>query len=451
MFKLANSLSDPVATCLTMARAVAGRLLLASCAGLMLQTGALAAAIEIDRVVAVVNNAVITQYELQSRVARAVAQLSGQNTAPPPRRQLEKQLLERMITEKALMQVAEDSNIRLEGLALDRTIARIAQNNKMSPEAFRQALEAEGADFSAFREQIRTEMTIARLKEREVDNKLVVTDAEIDNFLANATQPGSQQDEYRLAHILVLTPEGASPEKLAELKAKAEKALEELQSGADFVQVSAAYSDTQNAVQGGLLGWRAETQLPSLYAGVVRDMKPGDVSSVLKSGNGFHILKLLDKRGKDVQTVIKQTRARHILVKTNEVVNDNDARNRLLLLKERIENGADFAALAKLHSDDLSASRGGDLNWLNPGDTVPEFERVMDGLRVDEVSAPVQSPFGWHLIQVQERRDQDITEQRKRLEARRAIRERKSEEAFEDWVRQARDRAYVEYRLEDNP
>lgn len=202
-------------------------------------------------------------------------------------------------------------------------------------------------------------------------------------------------------------------------------------------------------MQGGSLGWRAETQLPSLYASALRDMKPGEISPVLKSGNGFHLLKLLDKRGKNVQLVIKQTHARHILVKTNEVVGDNDARNRLTQLKERIENGASFAELAKLHSDDLSASRGGDLGWLNPGDTVPEFERSMDALQPNEVSAPVQSPFGWHLIQVLERRDQDVTQERKRLDARRAIRERKSEEAFEDWVRQARDRAYVEYRLDE--
>jgi peptidyl-prolyl cis-trans isomerase SurA len=414
-----------------------------------LQSGAIAAPLEIDRIVAVVNNAVITAHELNSRVEQALRQLSGQKNAPPPRRLLEKQLLERMITEKALMQIAEDTNIRFEGLALDRAIARIAQGNSMSPEAFRKALEAEGTDFNAFREQIRAEMTIARLKEREVDNKLVVTDAEIDNFLANATQITNQQDEFKLAHILVLTPEGASPEKLAELKAKAEKALDELKAGSDFVQDSEVYSDTQNAVQGGVLGWRSEGQLPGLYASALRDMKAGDLSPVLKSGNGYHIIKLFDKRGKNVQTVIKQTHARHILVKTNEVVGDNDAKTRLLQLKERIENGANFAELAKLHSDDLSASRGGDLNWLNPGDTVPEFERMMDSLKPNEISTPVQSPFGWHLIQVLERRDQDITEERKRLDARRTIRERKSEEAFEDWVRQARDRAYVERRLED--
>ena len=438
-----------VAKFLNKSRQVAATILFAAGCAFAWQGGASAAPIEIDRIVAVVNNAVITEFELKIRVNQAIAQLAGQKTAQPPRRLLEKQLLERMITEKALMQVAEDTNIRFEGLALDRAIARIAQGNKMTPEAFRKALEAEGTDFNAFREQIRTEMTIARLKEREVDNRLVITDAEIDNSLANATQVKVQVDEFRLAHILVLTPEGASPEKLAELKEKTEKALQELKTGADFVQVSAAYSDTQNAVQGGLLGWRNEGQLPSLYSAALRDMKAGDVSPVLKSGNGFHILKLLDKRGKNVQTVIKQTNARHILVKTNEVVNDNDARNRLLQLKERIENGANFAELAKLHSDDLSASRGGDLNWLNPGDTVPEFERTMDGLQPNELSAPVQSPFGWHLIQVLERRDQDVTEERKRLDARRAIRERKSEEAFEDWVRQARDRAYVEYRLED--
>jgi peptidyl-prolyl cis-trans isomerase SurA len=222
-----------------------------------------------------------------------------------------------------------------------------------------------------------------------------------------------------------------------------------LKAGADFAQVSAAYSDTQNALQGGAMGWRAEAQLPSLFAKALVNLKPGDVSPVLKSGNGFHILKLLEKRGKDVQLVVKQTRARHILIKTNEVVGDSEARNRLTQLRERVENGADFAELARLHSDDLSASKGGELGWLNPGDTVPEFERAMDGLKPGDVSSPVQSPFGWHLIQVEERRDQDVTEARKRLEARRAIRERKSEEAFEDWVRQARDRAYVEYRQEE--
>lgn len=418
------------------------------CAGLLLCGPATAAPVEVDRIVAVVNSGVITEIELNRRVDQVLRQMATQKTQAPPRRQLTRQVLERMITERAVMQIAEDSNIRFDGPVLDRAIARIAQNNNLSPEAFRKALEADGVDFRAFREQIRTEMTISRLREREAENKVVVTDAEIDNFLAGQAQ-SDQRNEYRLAHILILTPEGASPEKLGQLRAKAAAALAELRAGADFAQVSAAYSDAQNALQGGVLGWRNEGQLPELFLRALANQKVGDVSDILRSGNGFHLFKLLDKRGRDAQTVVRQTRARHILVKTNEIVGDADARNRLLQLKERIEHGGDFAALAKQHSDDLSASRGGDLNWLNPGDTVPQFERAMDALSPGEVSEPVQSPFGWHLIQVQERRDQDVTEERKRLEARRVIRERKTEEAFEDWVRQARDRAYVESRLEE--
>jgi len=405
--------------------------------------------VEIDRIVAVVNEGVITEFELRNRVEQVLRQLTAQKTDLPPRRVIEKQVLERLITERALLQIAEETNIRLEGPQLDRAVASIAQRNNMEPEAFRKALEEEGTDFNAFRDQIRTEIMIARLRDREVDSRIVVTEAEIDNYLANMAQDASQQDEYNLGHILILTPEGASPEQLAELRAKAEKAMAELKEGKDFAQVSATYSDAQNALQGGGLGWRSQAQLPSLFIDAAKPLKIGDVSEVLRSSNGFHILKLLDKRGKDVQTIVRQTHVRHILIKTNEVVSDSEARTRLLQLKERIENGTSFEELAKLNSDDLSASKGGDLGWLNPGDTVPDFERAMDALQPGQVSDPVRSPFGWHLIQVLERRDQDVSEERKRLDARRAIRARKSEEAFDDWVRQARDRAYVEYRLEE--
>ena len=408
-----------------------------------------AAPVPLDRIVAVVNNGVITEYELRTRVAGTLQQLALQRTPAPPRHLLERQLLERMITERILLQMAEDTNIRFDGPQLDRALARIARQNNLELDQFRRALERDGVDFNAFREQVRTEMTIARLREREVDNRVVVTDAEIDNYLANPALDAERKNEYRLAHILVLTPEGASPEQLKTLRAKADKALEELRAGVDFGQVSAAYSDAQNALQGGVLDWRNEAQLPTLFVTAIRDLPPGGVTPVLRSSNGYHILKVLDKRGRDVTLVIKQTRARHILVRTNEIVGDNEARNRLRQLRERIENGADFAELAKLHSDDLSASKGGDLGWLSPGDTVPEFERTMDSLRPGELSAPIQSPFGWHLIQVLERRDQDVTQERRRFEARQAIRARKSEEAFDDWVRQMRDRAYVEYRLED--
>lgn len=408
-----------------------------------------AAPVLLDRIVAVVDNGVITQHELQRSVERTLRQLALQRTPAPPRHLLERQMLERMITERILLKLAEDTNIRIDGPQLDRALARIAQQNNMPLDQFRRALEAEGVDFNAFREQVRNEMIISRLREREVDNKVVVTEAEIDNYLANTSADAGRQTEYLLAHILVVTPEGASPEQLQQLRGRAEKALAELRAGADFNQVSAAYSDAQNALQGGVLGWRAEGQLPTLFVGAVRDLPVGGLTPVLRSSNGYHILKLLDKRGKDVPMVIRQTRARHILIRTNEIVSDNDARNRLRLLRERIVNGTDFAELARLHSDDLSASRGGDLGWLSPGDTVPEFERAMEALKPGEVSQPIQSPFGWHLIQVLERRDQDITQERRRFEARQAIRARKADEAFEDWVRQMRDRAYVEYRLEE--
>ncbi len=429
------------------------RKLLAPLACLVLGHGlpALAAPREpvpIDRIVAVVNNSVITEYELNARVNQVLRQLARQKTAAPPRAVLERQLLERMITERALAQRAEETNIRIDGAQLDRAIARIAQQNGMDLAGFRAAVEKDGIDFAAFREQIRNEMAIARLREREVDNRITVTEAEIDNYLANPALQEQQQNEYLLAHILISTPDGASPDRLQALKDKADKALAELRAGADFAQVSAAYSNAQNALEGGLLGWRSDGQLPSLYVSAARALKPGQISEVLRSPNGFHIVKLVDRRGKDAQLLIRQTHARHILIKTNEVVSDQDARNRLVQLKERIDNGQDFAELARLHSDDLSASRGGDLGWLNPGDTVPPFERVMDSLKPGEVSEPIQTPFGWHLIQVLERRDQDVTQERRRLDARRALRERKSDEAFDSWLRQIRDSAYVEIRLE---
>lgn len=419
-------------------------------AGALFALPALAAPLLLDRIVAVINNSVITASELDRKVEQTLRQLAQRNTPLPPRTQLTKQLLERMITEKALLQAAEESNIRIDGDTLDRTLNRIAAQNNMDLASFQANLTRDGIDFEDFRQQIRNEMTIVRLREREVDNRVVVTDAEIDNYLASRKLDPRNQTEYNLAHILILAPEGASPEQLAELRGKAEKALAELKAGADFAQVSAAYSDAQNAMQGGGMGWRGEAKLPGLFVDAVKDIKVGDNTGVLRSPNGFHILRLLDKRGADATTVVLQTRARHILIKTNELVTDQDAYIRLLELRDRVANGgADFAELAKLHSGDLSAAKGGDLGWLSPGDTVPQFERAMNALKPNETSEPIKSPFGWHLIQVLERRDQDVSQERQRMDARRALRERKSEEAFEDWVRQTRDRAYVEYRLED--
>ena len=406
-------------------------------------------AVPLDRIVAVVNNEVVTRLDLDEQVKIALQQLKRQGTPLPARDVLERQLLERLVTSKVLAQSAKETGLRVDDTQLQRSIERIAQENKFSPEAFRKMLESDGIDFNRFREELRNEILIARLKEREVDSKILITDAEIDNYLKNEASQGGKDEEYSLSHILILVPEQASPEQIQAKRTVAEKALEQLKGGADFRQVSAGVSDAQNALDGGPLGWRTASRLPQIFVDSVKNLKIGEISPVLRSANGFHIIKLLDKRGNESPVIIQQTHARHILIRLNEVVSENEAKQRLTNLKERIENGTSFEELARLQSEDASASRGGDLGWLSPGDTVPEFERAMNALEPGQVSGPVQSPFGWHLIQVIERRSEDMSKERQRVLARQAIRARKSDEAYQEWVRQQRDRAYVELRLEE--
>ena len=405
--------------------------------------------ITLDRIVAVVNSDVITQLELKERLRMVTQQLQKQGTPLPPQEVLEKQLLERVIMERVQLQFAQETGVKVDDAQLEKTLQRIAQENQLSQEQFRAALEKDGVDFGKFREEIRKEVIMARLRDREVDNRIVVSDGEVENYLSSRSEALGGGNEFNLAHILIRVPEQASPEQLQKYKARAQQALEELQAGKDFRQVAASFSDAGDALQGGVLGWRPAGQLPAMFVEALEALKTGENSQVLRSPNGFHILKLLDKRGKDAPFVVQQTHARHILIKVNEVMSEQDAKNRALQIKERLDNGADFAELARLHSEDGSASRGGDLNWLSPGDTVPEFEKAMNALKPGTLSEPVRSPFGWHLIQVLERRDEDVSKERKRLQARQEIRARKADESYQEWLRQLRDRAYVEYRLED--
>lgn len=402
----------------------------------------------IDRIVAVINDEVITQFELNDRLNMVSRQLRQQGTPLPPHNVLEKQLLERMINDRVQLQFAKLTGIRVDDAQLDKTLQRIAQDSKLTLAEFRATLEKDGIKFSKFREEIRNEIILSRLRERDVDNRIVITDGEVENLLSTQTASG-KLEEYNLANILIRVPEQASPEKISEKRTRAEQALKELKNGADFRQVSASYSDAPNAMEGGALGWRSMSQLPGLFAEAIKSMHAGEISPILHSPNGFHILKILEVRGKDAPMFISQTHARHILIKTNEIVSETDAKNRLAQIKERIENGADFAELARLHSDDASASKGGDLGWLSPRDTVPEFERAMDALQPGQISNPVQSQFGWHLIQVLERRNKDVSQESQKLQARQALRSRKVDEAYQDFVRQLRDQAYVDYRLED--
>lgn len=411
----------------------------------------------VDAIAVVVNNEVITRQELIDRILSVEKRMQAQGVAVPPRAQLQSQLLERMIVEKAEIQMAKEQGIKVDDVMLDRAIVRIAEQNKLTMPQFRVQLDREGIPYAEFREQIRGEMMTQRIREREVDSKLQISDSEVDNYLLAEAAAGPQTQEVDVAQILVRVPENPSPEQLAQRRKRAEEAYQQVRSGGDFAKIAAAYSDGADAMTGGDLGWRSPDRLPQLFSEAVKNLKPGELSPIIRSGNGFHILKLVDRRstggaaGVAAPGSVQQTHARHILIKVSPAVTAADARRKLLELKQRLDNkAATFEELAKSFSNDLSASKGGDLGWIYPGDTVPEFERAMNELQPGQISDPVETPFGFHLIQVLERKSDDVSKERQRTAARAAIRARKQEEATEDWLRQVRDQAYVEYRLDQN-
>lgn len=400
----------------------------------------------VDHIVALVDDGVILQSELDEMLDTVKRQLHQQDGQLPPDDVLRKQVLERLIMMRLQLQYAERTGIRIDEEKLNAALTNIAQQNKMSLGDFRLALEREGFNFAHFRDNIRDQMIIAQLQQRQVNSLVTVSDQEVDNFLANAKTQGGVGDEYHLAHILIAVPEGASTEKVEAAHGKAQRVLDELRGGADFQKMAVSVSDAQQALEGGDLGWRSVAQIPSMFVDVVTHMKPGDVSDLVRSPSGFHIIKLIDHRGMDQHSVM-QTHARHILIRTNDLVNDDDAKARLEQLKQRLEGGDDFAALARAHSDDaVSAAKGGDLGWINPGDLDPQFEEVMTGLAPGKISAPFRTQFGWHLVQVLERRSYDDTKDFHRNMAREMIRKRKAEEEIDVWLRRLRDEAYVEYR-----
>jgi peptidyl-prolyl cis-trans isomerase SurA len=403
----------------------------------------------VDRIVVVVNSEIITQFEWRERLLRVRKDLQARNTPLPDGADLERQVLERMIIEKVQLQFAKEGGIRVEEIQLDQSIARIAENNSLSLIQFRQALERDGIPFDKFREEVRNEIILARVREREVDTRITVSDSEVDIFISEQKDAPAVAGEYRLSHILLRLPDQASPEQIERQRSRADEVVRRARAGTDFGQLSATYSDAPEALTGGDLGWRTPDRLPDLFVSALSNLKSGDVSELLRSPAGFHVLKLNEQRGAGAPFMVEQNRARHILIRTNDIVSETEARRKLANIRERIVNGVDFAELARTNSDDGSAANGGDLGWIYPGDTVPEFERVMRELKIGEVSEAVRSSFGWHLIQVLERRVADMSDDRKRMEARRSMREKKSGEAYQEWLRQLRDRAYVEYRLED--
>ncbi|HEY4541313.1 MAG TPA: peptidylprolyl isomerase [Noviherbaspirillum sp.] len=410
-----------------------------------------------DAIVAVVNSEVVTRNELEERLARVRGTMRAQGIGLPPAAELERQVLESMIIERVQLQRAREASIRVDDGTIDRAVASIAERNGLNIEGLRARLESDGIAYAQFRDDLRKEIAIERLREREIDNRVQVADSEIENFLAADAKAAQSEQELNIAHIVIRIPENASAEEIAARRQRAEEVLARLQGGADFAQLAATYSDASDALTGGDLGWRTPDRLPQLYVGGLRGLQNGQASQLLRSANGFHILQLKGRRAAgNTDTLatasVQQTRARHILIKVNQIVSASEARHKLVELKQRIENGAaKFEDLARSHSNDLSASRGGDLGWIYPGDTVPQFERAMNALKPGEISEPIESPFGYHLIQVLERKQDDVSEERKRRIAQQVLRQRKAEEATQDWLRQLRDSAYVEYRLDELP
>lgn len=400
----------------------------------------------LDRVAVVVNEEAITQHDIDVQKQTVLVRMRDAGIQPPPDKELERQIIERMITEKAVLLYARDTGIRVDDTIIERAIAQVAAENKITVDEMRSTIEKEGISFDTYRAEISKQLVIQRLREREIDQKIIVTDAEIDSMLSMSETQAGGEAEYLISHILIAIPDQATPDIINERSERAQTIKKRIEAGENFAEVAAEVSNGQDALNGGSMGWRTAARLPTLYADAVRTMKTNDVSGILRSPAGFHILRLYDTRNRNAPTVVQQTHVRHILAKISEVASEEEALQKINRAKQRINSGESFESVARLMSEDASSNKGGDLGWINPSDTVPDFENAMNALVIDEISEPIRSPFGWHIIQVMERRQQDVTDERKRIQATMALRQRKTEEMFDDFIRQIRDSAYVEYK-----
>jgi len=400
----------------------------------------------LDKIVAVVNNEVITQVELDDRTDTLYKQFVQKSGQTPDRDALRKQVLERLITDKVLIQYGRETGLRIDDGMLEGAIGRIAEDNKLDVANFRIKLQQEGIEWSKFREEIRKEILFARLRDREIDSKTVVTDTEVDAQLRSEMATGGNEEEILISHLLVSIPEQADPEQISRREARARQAMDKLKAGQSFSQVAATFSDASDALQGGSLGWRPMSRVPSLFLGLAQSMKKGEVSSIIRAGNGFHIFQVEDRRGSKVSQIVKQYHLREILIRLNATVTENDARAKLAGLRARWQAGEEFQLLAKLNSEDENRNKGGDIGWVSQGESFPEFDKIMFALKPGEVSEAVRTQMGMHLIQLVEFRENDVGDEHRRLAAKQGVRARKVDEAFDDWVHQQRDTAFVEYR-----
>lgn len=396
----------------------------------------------LDQVIAVVDDDIIMASELQQRVELVRQQNRGGTL--PPQAALESQVLERMIIESIQLQMAERGGVRISDAQLNEAMARIASQNNMTLPQFRQAMEAEGISFALARQQILDEMRISRVQRFQVGERIQITDQDVDYFLASELGKMASSAEYQLGHILIATPDNATPADLKAAEKKATEIVRKLRNGADFRQLAMAESSSRTALEGGDLGWRKETQLPGLFADVAPKLQVGEISDPISASGGFHIIQLKDKRGGSTQ-LITQTKTRHILLRPNELRDASDAERQIHQLYQRLQAGEDFATLAREFSDDPgSGSNGGDLGWVNPGDMVPEFDATMKDTAAGAISAPFETQFGWHILLVEERRQTDIGAENQRNQVRNMLYGRRFEEELPIWLRKIRSEAYVE-------
>ncbi|MDE0854732.1 MAG: peptidylprolyl isomerase [Nevskia sp.] len=420
---------------------LAALLLSASCAA--------GAAESLDRIIAVVNDTVILQSELEQSIRMAQSEMRDRGITPPPAETVRSQVLERLILMRLQTERAKEAGIKVDDRELNDVIGNIATQNKMSVPQFVSSLKDEGLDYTSLREQVREQMLANRVRQKEVDSRIVVTDQDIDQYLA--ANGADDQSEYHLAHILVALPDAATPEMRDKAHAKAEGLLKQLRGGADFAQLAIANSDSPQALQGGDLGWRKSGTLPTAFANLVPKLGVGDVSNVIEASNGYNIIKLVEKRDAGQRQTVTETDARHILLQPNTIRSEDATRAQAYELYERLKKGGNFGDLAKKYSDDPgSKNSGGDLGWQPPGVFAPEFQQQIDLLKPGEMSQPFHSQFGWHIAQVQDRRTRDITDEARRGRARQAILQRKDAEEYDAWLRRLRQEAYVEYRLGDS-
>ena len=398
----------------------------------------------LGKIAAVVEDDVILEQELNQEVSTIEQRIQASKTQMPPESILRKQVLEKMIIDRLQRQLSEKAGITVTEEMLNNSAADIAQRNNMTLEQFRAELEHQGMTYKGFLDNMRNEIIINQLRSREIGGRIKVTDREVDHYLETQGKVGEEAAQYHLGHILIAVKEAASASEIQKAQSKADNLVKKLRAGHDFSQAAMSESEDDNALKGGDLGWRTVNDIPTLFADKVSQMRTGEVADAIRSPSGFHIIKMLEIKGFD-NHIITKTKVRHILIKTNELVDDEEAKKRLLALKVRIADGDNFASLARAHSDDKgSALKGGSLDWVSPGDLVKPFEEAMTKLDINQISDPIQTQFGWHLIQVLDRENKDDSLEHKKNLVRDAIRKRKIEEETELWMRRLRDEAYVE-------